>query len=171
MRENRGGKEARRRRIDLTEDYVKRYLRNVFIGVLLGLLGALFLGSIVKVHAREGGEFNNDPEVREWFKHLMRPDIKDSPCCGEADGYWCDIIHVRGDKVYCSITDDRDDAPRGRPHIDIGTEIEIPPEKMKWGPHDPDKSPPSNPTGHSMVFLGGSAYGRYVFCFISGTGI
>jgi hypothetical protein len=47
--------------------------------------------------------------------------------------------HVRDGKTWAIITDDRDDAPRSRPHVDIGTEIEIPNNKLKW-----DKS---NPTG------------------------
>src|ERR1017187_1105204 len=143
-------------------------LRTIIFGVVLGLLGGLFLGS---VHARPGGEFNNDPEVTQWYKSLTVPDMKDASCCGLADAYWCDIIHVRGDKVFCTITDDRDDHPLGRNHIDIGTEIEIPPEKMKWGPADHDKTPPSNPTGHAIVFLGGSIYARYVFCFVAVGGV
>lgn len=149
---------------------MRRYLRDVILGILLGLLFGCALGS-VRSHAREGVEYNNDPEVTAWYRSLMRPDMDHSSCCGTSDAYWCDDIHVRGDHVFCTITDDRDDAPRGRNHIDIGTEIEIPPEKMKWGPTDPDKGPPSNPTNHSIVFLGGSAYGRYVFCFVANSGV
>jgi hypothetical protein len=48
-------------------------------------------------------------------------------------------------KTYATITDDRPDEPRLRPHIDIGTEIEIPNNKLKW-----DKS---NPTGHGVAFV------------------
>src|SRR5713101_4082721 len=53
-------------------------------------------------------------------------------------------------KTYATITDDRDDAPLRRPHIDIGTEIEIPNNKLKW-----DKS---NPTGRGIVFVNKSGY-------------
>ena len=53
------------------------------------------------------------------------------------------------------ITDDRPDEPRGRPHVDIGTEIEIPNNKLKW-----DKS---NPTGHGVVFL---TRNGYVLCYV-----
>ncbi len=48
----------------------------------------------------------------------------------------------------------RPDQPRGRPHIDIGTEIEIPNNKLKW-----DKS---NLTGQGIVFLSRNGY---VFCY------
>ena len=114
----------------------------------------------------------DEPEFDSWYHGLTRPDLDHSSCCGKADAYWCDIIHVRHDKVFCTITDDRPDAPRGRPHIDIGTEMEIPPEKMKWGPNDPDKTPPSNPTGHAIIFIiNGGSYSPYVLCFVPGTGI
>jgi hypothetical protein len=142
------------------------FIRNAIIGVLLGLLGGLFLGSVAKVHARDLGQWNDvnsDPEIRQWFKTLMRPDFPDSPCCGEADGYWCDTIHVKDGKTFCTITDDRPDEPRKRPHIAVGTVIEIPPEKLKW-----DRS---NPTGHAIVFLGGGAYGRWVYCFVQNGGV
>lgn len=106
--------------------------------------------------ARDNGQWeNSDPAVKEWYSTLMRPDVPDMSCCGEADAYYCDIIHVREDKTYCTITDDRDDAPLRRPHIDIGTEILIPPEKLKY-----DKG---NPTGHSIVFL--STHG-FPYCFV-----
>jgi hypothetical protein len=114
--------------------------------------------------------------VREWYQKLMRPDMPSSSCCGEADAYWCDDYYSRSDAtdgkvhVYCKITDDRPDEPRRRPHVEIGTVIEIPPEKLKW-----DKS---NPTGHSIVFLtsGYNWYGsngkqKAVFCFVQSTGI
>ena len=52
------------------------------------------------------------------------------------------------------------DEPRGRPHVEIGTEIEIPDNKLKW-----DKS---NPTGHGIVFL---SRNRYVFCYVQPGGV
>jgi hypothetical protein len=59
-----------------------------------------------------------------------------------------------------AVRDDRPDEPRMRPHIDIGTEIEIPNNKLKW-----DKS---NPTGHGVVFLSRAGY---VFCFVQPGGV
>ena len=106
--------------------------------------------------ARDNGQWENaDPKIRQWYETLMRPDMPGSICCKEADAYWADEIHVRGGKTYAVITDDRDDAPRGRPHIDVGTEVEIPNNKLKW-----DRS---NPTGHGVVFLSRSLY---VFCYV-----
>ena len=115
-------------------------------------------------HGRDLGQWeNSDPVVRQWFKTLMRPDYPELSCCGEADGYYADEIHVRDGKTFATITDDRPDEPLRRPHIDIGTEIEIPDAKLKW-----DRS---NPTGHGIVFLGGGAYGRYVFCYVQPGGV
>ena len=120
--------------------------------------------------AREGIEYNNDRETAEWFRNLMRPDIGGS-CCGDADAYWCEPLFTRIDDHgdahnYCTITDDRPDAPRYRPHIDMGTAIEVPNDKLKWGPSDPDKHP-SNPTGHGIVFISPS---RYVLCYVQNSG-
>lgn len=142
---------------------MNKYLLTVSISIaaLIVLLFLLPRGSF----GRDLGQWeNSDPEIRKWFKTLMRPDFPDQPCCGEADGYYADEIHVRGGKTYATITDERPDKPLGRPHIDVGTEIEIPDAKLKW-----DRS---NPTGHAIVFLGGgSGYGRYVLCFVQGSGI
>jgi hypothetical protein len=108
------------------------------------------------VNARDLGQWEAvDPEIRQWYQALMQPDVPTASCCGEADAYWADEIHVRDGKTYAIITDDRPDAPRGRPHLDIGTEIEIPNNKLKW-----DKS---NPTGHGVVFL---SRNLYVFCYV-----
>ncbi len=66
----------------------------------------------------------------------------------------------RDGKTYATITDDRDDALLKRPHVDVGTEVEIPDRKLKW-----DRS---NPTGHGVVFM--NAFGA-VFCFVQGGGV
>ena len=84
----------------------------------------------------------------------MQPDVPNASCCGEADAYWADEIHV-GRQDLGTISDDRPDEPRGRPHIAVGTEIEIPINKVKW-----DKS---NPTGHGVVFL---SRGGCRFCYV-----
>lgn len=127
--------------------------------LMLGLLlGGLF---VCGVSARDSGQWENtDPAIREWYQSLMQPDVPTASCCGEADAYWADEIHVRGGKTYAKITDDRPDEPRGRPHVDVGTEFEIPDNKLKW-----DRG---NPTGHAILFL---SRGGYVFCFVQGGGI
>jgi hypothetical protein len=111
--------------------------------------------------ARDLGQWqNSDPDLRAWYQGLMQPDVPNASCCGEADAYWADEVHVRGGKTFATITDDRPDEPRGRPHIENGTEIEIPDNKLKW-----DRS---NPTGHGVVFLSRAGY---VFCYVQPGGV
>jgi hypothetical protein len=118
-------------------------------------------GLISAAHARDLGQWDEmDRAVREWYQALMQPDMPTASCCGEADAYWADEIHVKEGKTYATITDDRPDEPRRRPHVDIGKQIEIPNKKLKW-----DKA---NPTGHGIVFL--SRNGE-VFCFVQPGGV
>jgi hypothetical protein len=125
--------------------------------LFLGIFGCL----IVAVNARDLGQWDAvNPEIREWYQALMQPDVPNASCCGEADAYWADEIHVRDGKTYAVITDNRPDEPRGRPHVAIGTEIEIPNNKLKW-----DKA---NPTGHGIVFL---SRNQYVFCYVQPGGV
>lgn len=56
------------------------------------------------------------------------------------------FAHARDLGQWEAADDDRDDAPLRRPHLDIGTEIEIPPNKLKW-----DKSNPTGQTSCSSV--------------------
>jgi hypothetical protein len=128
-------------------------LKITFTRLMLGAVAALVIGS-AKAH---------DPDHMdhlEWYQSLMQPDAPTSSCCGEADAYWADEIHVRNGKTYAKITGDRSDEPRHPPHIDVGTEIEIPNNKLKW-----DKS---NPTGHGVVFLSRAGY---VFCYVQPGGV
>lgn len=104
------------------------------------------------------------PEFNEWYQSLMQPDVPTASCCGVADAYWADKLFVKDGKTYAVITDDRDDAMLGRPHVNIGTEIEVPNNKLKW-----DRG---NPTGHAVIFLGRGGWGvKYVFCFVQGGGV
>lgn len=128
------------------------------LGIALGLLAALFLGSVkARAHDPEHHEFS------EWYQELMQPDVPSASCCGAADAYFADEIHVRDGKTYATITDDRDDAPRGRKHVANGTVIEIPNNKLKW-----DRA---NPTGHGVVFLSVGPMGTYVFCYVQPGGV
>jgi hypothetical protein len=124
---------------------------------LLGLMIALLLLVIARpAQARDLGQWNGaDPAIRRWYEGLMQPDVPTASCCGEADAYWADEIHVRDGRTYAVITDDRDDGPLKRPHVPSGTEIEVPPNKLKW-----DRG---NPTGHGVIFL---SRNRYVFCYV-----
>lgn len=124
---------------------------------LVGLAAVLLMIALMfSVHARDLGQWEaQDSDMRAWYQGLMQPDVPAMSCCGEADAYWCDDYYSRGDKAFCKVTDDRPDEPRGRPHIDIGTEFEVPPNKLKW-----DRS---NPTGHGVVFLSRAGF---VFCYV-----
>lgn len=108
--------------------------------------------------ARDLGQWDNaDPAIAEWYRSMRQPD-NPLPCCGEADAYWADDTVVEGDKVFAVITDPRPDAPLRRPHIPMGTRIEIPPNKMKRDG--------GNPTGHNVIFVNQAGA---VFCFVTGT--
>jgi hypothetical protein len=136
----------------------------LFIGSVIGF--ALFVFSLVfllvgPADAHDEGQWGkSDPVIRQWYQSLMQPDVPTSSCCGEADSYWADEVHVRDGKTYATITDDRDDAPLKRPHIPIGTEIEIPNYKLK---HDA-----GNPTGHNILFM---SFRGWVYCFVQGGGV
>ncbi|SRR6266700_1126374 len=111
---------------------------------------------------RDNGQWtNSDPTIKKWYQELMQPDNPTTSCCGEADSYWADDMHTRDGKNYAVITDDRDDAKLGRPHVENGTEIEVPQNKLKWNR--------SNPTGHGIIFMSPSPY-NYVYCYVQGGG-
>ena len=125
--------------------------------LFLGIFGCLF----TELDARDLGQWENaDPAVRQWYQSLMQPDVPTASCCGEADAYWADEIHVRDGRTYVRVTDDRPDEPLRRPHVENGTEIEIPHYKLKWDQ--------SNPTGHGIVFMSRT---RFVFCYVQPGGV
>jgi hypothetical protein len=138
-------------------------LANLFLAfAVMGFVALIMLlfAHFAHAYARDVGQWeNSDPAVVEWYQSLMQPDNPQAPCCGEADAYFADEVHVRDGRTYAVITDDRPDEPRKRPHIDIGTEFEVPDSKLKW-----DKS---NPTGHGVIFV--SRWGS-VYCFVQGGG-
>jgi hypothetical protein len=119
---------------------------------------ALLLGNL---RAHDGVQWtNSDPAIRQWYQDLKQPDIPTASCCGEADAYWADDVHVRDGRTYATITDGRPDGPLGRPHVPNGTEIEIPNNKLKW-----DRG---NPTGHGVLFL---SRGGFVYCYVQPGGV
>ncbi len=131
-------------------------------GVVVFLVALFWIGlSIGSAWSHDSGQWEkSDPATVEWYRTLMMPDNPQLSCCGTADAYWADEVHVRNGKTYATITDDRDDAPLRRPHVERGTVIEIPDHKLKW-----DRG---NPTGHTILFMSGTGI---VFCFVQGSGI
>lgn len=124
------------------------------VAVIVALI--FVAASFAPSHAHDADHWGNtDPAVREWYRDLRQPDNPTASCCGIADAYWADEVHVRNGKTYATITDDRPDAPLGRPHVENGTVIEIPNHKLKF-----DRG---NPTGHGVVFLSREGF---VFCYV-----
>jgi hypothetical protein len=97
---------------------------------------------------------HDNPDQDEWYRNLKMPDNPLVPCCDRADAYFADVIHTRNGKTFVTITDDRPDAPLGRHHVPLGTEIEVPNAKLKWDA--------GNPTGHAVVFLNVNEGFRYL---------
>lgn len=122
-------------------------------GCVLVLLVSLFVSW---AYPRDLGQWEaGDPAIVAWYQGLMQPDNPKVSCCGEADAYWADEVHVRDGKTFITITDDRPDEPRKRPHIPSGTEFEVPNAKLKWDE--------GNPTGHGVLFL---SRGGLVYCYV-----
>lgn len=125
--------------------------------VIAGVIASAF---VRPAKARDLGQWqNSDPETHAWITGLRRPDYPNGACCGESDAYWADDYYARDGKAYARITDNRDDGPLKRPHVEKGTEFEIPPEKLIRNS--------GNPTPHNWIFLG---VNRQVLCFAESTG-
>ncbi len=133
--------------------------------VLLGLL--LWLALMMPAHGRDNGQWDATPaDIGAWFNRQMLPDNPYQRCCGEADGYYADSFFVSTEKgkdgrVFAIITDDRDDAPLGRRHVENGTMIEVPAHKFKDSRADP------NPSGHGVIFLN---VNHQVLCYVAPSG-
>lgn len=124
----------------------------------IALLTALLVEA---AHSRDAGQWDAiDPAVGAWFRGLMQPDNPQVSCCGEADAYYADSFEVQGDQYVAIITDERDDAPLGRPHIPPGTKVVVPNHKLKFDG--------GNPTGHGVIFM--SARG-HVYCYVVPGGV
>jgi hypothetical protein len=135
-----------------SDDRTTGFLILIICCLVVFMMAVAALFSPVRAHD------HNNPELDGWYAGLMQPDNPTASCCGKADGYWCDDYYAKDGKAFCKITDDR--IVKGRPPIPVGTEIEIPPWKLKF-----DRG---NPTGHSIVFL---SSGGAVFCFVQAGGV
>jgi hypothetical protein len=156
--------------------------RPLFAGLLLfSFCVALVMTLCVRgSYARDDGHWAErvGPQIAEWMGSLMQPDtVKNGSgysCCGEADAYWADDVHVatghNGEKfIIARITDTRDDANLGgRPHEEMGTQYVIPLNKIVGF----EQRLRGNPTGHTVIFLAapgrvmGRTLKREVICFV-----
>jgi hypothetical protein len=136
-------------------------LARLFLGLMITGLVLLMLALTVHfAKARDLGQWDRSTPEAEWYAKLMQPDNPTVSCCGEADAYFCDDFRYEGGKALCTISDDRPDKPRRRPHVAIGTVIEVPDHKLKW-----DRG---NPTGHGIAFMSPTGY---VYCYVQDGGV
>lgn len=133
----------------------------VAVTSLLTIVLALSVSPLVPAGARDNGWDGTPPKVRQWFQNLTQPDNPYLSCCGEADAYEADDFEVNGNQYVAIVTDTRGDVfPNGvtRPHIEPGTRIVVPNNKLKWDA--------GNPTGHGWVFIGGGG----LYCYVTPAG-
>lgn len=140
---------------------------------------AFLIWLFTPAHGRDLGQWENvDAVTRAWFGKLMQPDTVGQmgggiSCCGESDAYWADEVHVRDGKTYAVITDERDDDPLMRIHENVGTEYEVPPQKVVGA----EQRLQGNPTGHTVIFLGTAFWQgetrskRPVLCYVPNSGV
>lgn len=126
----------------------------VLMMLVVAVVSAVLIFFARPAYPREGPQWAqmSDPETRAWYGRQRMPDSPARSCCGEGDAYYADDVLVvhRPDgtiDVFAVITDERPDAPLGRPHIKPGTKVFVPPHKNKDTRSDP------NPTGHTVVFV------------------
>ena len=156
--------------------------RPSLIGVLLFLCCLTLVIALCPrpSHARDDGHWAErvGPQIAERMGSLMQPDTVKSgspySCCGEADAYWADDVHVatghNGEKfIIARITDTRDDAQLGnRQHEELGTEYVVPANKIVGF----EQRLRGNPTGHTVIFLAAPLWvmekrvKRDVICFV-----
>ena len=130
---------------------------------------AIFLLLAATCRAMDHG-FDKSDRAVQWFEKLMRPDVKQQPCCGKGDAYqvvrywrnqpaslhtWTVVI---GDGSFISYPDGS-----YRSAIADGTEVVVPDTKVNSPTDDLD-----NPTDFSWVFMAvDSREGvSMIYCFI-----
>jgi len=118
--------------------------------------------SILVVSIAQSHDYGH-PDLDGWYASLIQPD-NGASCCGKADAYYADKTDdcVATDALPCAlvaiITDERDDGPLQRRHIEPGTRVSIPPNKIR-------KPPSQNPTGHTIIFVSQGAISNLVYCY------
>lgn len=128
----------------------------------LALMALSSCGTMQPAMARDAGQWSDaNARIGEWYRSLTQPDRPEVSCCGEADAYWADEFERDGDDIVAIITDDREDAPLKRPHIEPGTKIKVPAHKLKWDQ--------GNPTGHGVIFINAGL--GVIYCYVTPSGM
>jgi hypothetical protein len=166
------------------ESRLGRTILGVAVAVVIAAAVMLFVFMMLDrvAWSRDLGQWGDtDPLIKKWFQGLMQPDTVKDPlpisCCGEGDAYWADVTRIRDGKMFAVITDNRPDGTCAehstcRIHEDPGNEYEVPPQKIVGL----EQALQGNPTGHIIVFLGGSVYWhedhrtRDVLCYVGNVG-
>jgi hypothetical protein len=130
--------------------------------IITGLAILFFiLKTVERAHAHDPDHHEDDA----WYQSIKIPDLGVS-CCGVGDAYFCNHMRVvDGTRTVCTITDTRDDASRGRPHVPVGTMVEIPNEKLVRD----EEAKKGNPTGQGVIWMKPSMYaptGYNVYCYM-----
>ena len=122
------------------------------------MFGCLGIGSVL---AHDKGQHFDTPDVRDYYLTLRQPDNAMLSCCGEGDAYYADKQEEGPNgELIAIITDTRENGPLKRKPIAVGTKIVVPPHKRR-------RVPIYNPTGHTVIFVGGSPeYNVFiVYCY------
>lgn len=135
---------------------------NLYLALMIVGIVALLVIFTKMTMARDVGQWEDvDQNIRDWYLALMQPDNPAVSCCGESDSYWADSYEVSDKGEYIAIvTDTRNDEKLKRRHVEVGTRILIPHDKLKYDQ--------SNPTGHGIIFL---SRGDYVYCYVAPGGV
>jgi hypothetical protein len=128
---------------------------------------ATALSFVVAIGVARAGEWGKAqyaaPDIQEYYATLKQPDAPNISCCGDSDAYYADKTDFDPDGALVAIiTDTRPDElvrPDGskvhRRHIEVGTRIRVPPNKIR-------KHSIPNPTDHTLIFVG---TGGDVYCY------
>jgi hypothetical protein len=149
----------------------------VFVMIVAFLLAATLRSPAAPMtRAEETKAFN--ALVSSYFESLKQPDNPNVSCCGDGDAYYADKVDRCGPADFkknstCAlvaiITDTRPDRlvikkPDGmekvinRFHLDVGTRIPIPREKLRH-------RPVPNPLDHNIVFIQNVWGAPWVLCW------
>lgn len=131
---------------------------------LMALCAALLLTSSVAGKDWGAAQYQS-PDIAEYYKTLPMPNSATS-CCGEGDVYYADKQEAAPDgSIIAIITDTRPNdfvndhgVEVHRAPVPVGTRIPIPATALR-------KKPIPNPTGHTIVFLGVTELGTFVYCY------